>query len=231
MKKLLIILGIVVVIGIAAYYLYPRPNIGSSTIGNMAPTSTSQGMGAPILINNFSFNDNGNGNLGGEFTNASTGIKIDVSASNPYQSQNEAIDVYVNGKKITQQGQLAGIAFSALGFSSNNNYFVFRTRAISGAYRYDYSIEAINLTTDKISSVNIQVQSDQYASSGIEFWDVSPYVDSYSWGGSSTLDVVSYLLGTYYDGARTLNYYRVSPEETWSYNLATGSSTLIQTTP
>jgi hypothetical protein len=231
MKKILVVVCIVIVTVAAAYYLYPRPKIESSATNNGTSTSTSQTVQQPILINNFSFNDNENGNLGGEFSNASTGVKIDVSASNPYQSQNEAIDVYINGKKITQQGQLAGMAFSALGFSPDNNYFVFRTRAISGAYRYGYNVYAVNLMTDKILSIAIKVQSDQYASSGIEFWDVYPYAGSYSWSGSSTLDVVSYLLGTYYNEARTLNYYRVSPEETWSYDLTTGSSTLIQTTP
>ena len=230
MKKILLILGFVVVVAAAAYYLYPRSNASPVATNNGNATSTTQSMG-PIIINNFSFNDNASDNVGGEFRNASTGVKIDVSASNPSQSQNETIDVYVNGKKVSKPAQLGGIAFSSLGFSPDNNYFVFRTRAISGAYRYDYSVDVLNLITNQISGIGIKVQSNQYASSGIEFWDVSPYVDSYAWSGSSTLDITSYLLGTYYDDARTLAYYRVSPKETWEYDLATGSSTLIQTTP
>jgi hypothetical protein len=244
MKKILLIGGVAAIVVAAAYYLYPQQQTTTSpgTIsGNSAPTSSTA-----ILLPNFSFTATDNDGSG-KATNANN-TTISFRGSPPYDAQNEAFSVFAGNKQIGPTGAEGGTIVSRLGFSPDGNYFAVRVLGVSGAYRYDTHIGIVDLLNNKYKYIEPKVQAPQYASSGIEFWDLSPYVSFYKWSGSSTLDTTSYLLGTKYDQTEvpvnqpvngiqptvnrgTITYYRVSPIEVWRYDLSTGSSTLIQTTP
>lgn len=151
----------------------------------------------------------------------------------------QTTNVFVNGKKV---GRTGGDFIMVTGFSPNGRYFAFRMTQTIGLI--DTVVSIIDLpatattTTPQVSfwlggpSVTPKVNSRPYPTDQFPGSTLYPYIGTVSWEKDNTLDVSSYYLFRYYNNAsHTMTYYRASPEETWRYDLTTGSSTLIQATP
>jgi hypothetical protein len=222
MKNPLLILLMVVVV-VAAYFLFSqlsqKSNISSSdSISTTAPN--------PILVKIVPFEEGINQIA--SLKNASTGVVVSFKYI-PFNAPNSSADVYVNNLKA---GNISGVGISMPSFSPNNNYFALRSAGILGADTYTFYINVVNLTNRTILNFKPKIQSSPYLSSQYKTSFLDPYIDSYSWDGTNDIDISSYYLWPdYSDASHTIQYYRVSPEETWRYDLITGSSTLIATTP
>lgn len=217
---------VVFVLGVGAWIVVSQNHkpVGST---NSTPTSSSATQVLPVsVVPNFS-----RGSAPQYLTpikNASTGVTVSFK---PLQTDapNSAARIYIGQKQI---GQIGGVDISADGFSPNNNYLAMTWIGVSGADRRDYGVNVIDLQKDVVISLSPKIQAAPYTSSQYKSIDLDLYIDSIAWSGDHSLDISSYYLWPdFNDASQTIAYYRVSPEETWRYDLATGSSTLISTIP
>jgi hypothetical protein len=215
MKKIILGLVVLVVVIFIAIYFYPKSEPIQTTTQNSTSTASEASSTNVIhdLINVAGFTDRPSFPI----VNTTTKDAISIQDSG-LGGQNPDYYIYVNQKKV---GEIGGYQ-SMPSFSPDNNHF-----AILDAYDegcagncFGFNIPVINLLNDTMITLEPQPAPHD------------EYIESYSWDGDNAIDVTSYEI-TYSGGSLTTNpdYYRVSPKEVWRYDLTTGSSTLISSTP
>lgn len=221
-KPLTLIIVIAVILIGAVFFTYSfRQNMTNRT-PTMATSSTLQSVvvyaGAQDLDS-----------LPQPYVDSSTQTTILFKGDDAQAYRTLGADVYVNGKKV---GTVSGLWFWPIGFSQDGKYFAVRIADHAGLANIVSYIYVINLnaTTSPISLIKPKVQSSPYTSvTQSNFLNV--FIASATWGSGDNLDVVSYDLSSAEPGpTTTIYYYQASPEETWQYDLITGSSTLISIT-
>jgi len=150
-------------------------------------------------------------------TNTATGDIISTRDSG-VAAQNPSSYIFVNQKQV---GEIWGYSSSA-SFSPDNKYFAVLETMDEGCAGncFSFNVPIINLTNNTM--LTIQPQPAPH----------DEFIESYTWDGDNAIDVTSYYI-SYSGGSLTTNpdYYRISPKQVWRYNVTTGSSTLISTTP
>ena len=204
-----------------------------------APTTTASSSPAPLptleVVDRFT---GGTWSFLGttQYVDTSTRTEVSFVEDNGQAYRISAADIVVGGKQI---GSIAGDWLRPMGFSPDGKYFAFGLYYYLGCCDIHSNIDVVSLST---TPMNIQsflpfIQSAPYPSGGWQPPDMynnpellDKYIASGSWGDSGdSLDAISYYLWSGPSTTTGPTYYRVSPEETWRYDLTTESSTLIQT--
>jgi hypothetical protein len=225
MKKTLLLFLIVVILGAAIYYLYPKAQPAPIISPNSTSTVMSPSSSIPHTPVDM-FGDYQSNSFFDSFINTSTKATIsfsEVPSSGAGGSGNSSVNVYLNKKNIGQVE--VGPAEAQFGFSPDNKYFTWRNQLDGGGGSFNYEIDVINLATEKIITINQPVVS--FSDPNIDATEsVSGLMESYVWNGGA-INVIFYFVGTEADG----KYYRLSPKQIWRYDLMNGGYTLFQTLP
>lgn len=167
------------------------------------------------------------------FTSTSSNEVVSMQIAKGPQSINPTVDVLVNGKLAEAayptgepSEPVVGMAIAMSTFSPNNKYFAFRSRVDQGAGSYSHEMYVVDLSRSRVFSLHLPVVKEADTANHGKYQTIDSFVQSYAWGSSNDIQVVMYAVGSNQTGA-----YRITPTETWDYNLTTGSSTLINATP
>lgn len=230
MKKIVLVV-VVIAIGVAAYFVFthapvPMQNAPATNVTSSS-TATAGNQQNPIPVLPKFTTGKAPEDLS-SVKNASTGVVVSFKFI-PTDAPNSGAGVYVGKQKI---GEIGGFDISMIGFSPDNNYFALEWKGVSGADRKSYGVNVADIKNKKMIRLKTSIQSPPYANAQYKDIDLDSYIDSVVWSSDHALDIRSYYLWPdFNDASQTIAYYRVSPEETWQYDLATGSSTLINTIP
>lgn len=217
MRKIILGLIIIIVIVAVAIYLYPRANTIPTVTSVPAQTSTAPNPSSTppihVPINTVNFGNN----VRFPITNTTTQEVISIQDTG-VAAQNPSSYIYANLKKV---GEISGYS-SMASFSPDNSHFAVLQTTDEGCAGdcFGFSISVVDL----INGTMITLEPQPYPH--------DEYIESYVWDSNNAMDVTSYEIA-YSGGSRTTNpdYYRVSPKDVWRYDLTTGSSTLISSTP
>jgi len=235
-KKILILVIVivaVVIVGVVFYIViqgsrFAHLSVVSAPVATSTVESTSTFVATQFPIDIF----NGGQELGNSFkaSYVDTSTKASVSfegVSGGYRTQ--LINVYANGKKV---GQASGSEIIVVGFSPTGKFFAFKTieNVVPSTVYSDIQVVDLSTSTYNVKSIIAKVSSTPYSSDQYKPVFLSKYIETASWAKNDNLNVISYYLWPNMNDNKIL-YYRVSPAETWSYNLATGNSTLVSMVP
>jgi hypothetical protein len=182
--------------------IVPDPMVATSTQKNAAIRVPVDVWGEGERLGDMSVSTFENKNTGDEvsFRNAPGGNRTFLS------------DILVNGQKI---GQVSGQNVWVVGFSPDGKYFAFKTLQVSGAFHTYLHLVALKEKT--LSMVQLPRTSQDYTGPRDNpRRDIVPFASSYSWNSDNTAKIEFYFI-SYFDDEK---YYRVSPIETWRYDLS-----------
>lgn len=195
-----------------------------------APATTSPVLPS-VFLGKFTFSDFFKGEAKGfpdiSFISTSTGNTLtfgyplnDVA----HQNVNAGFQVYVNKTKI---GEIGGEITSVIGFSPNGRHFAVQTSFNNGCAGTCQSFQLYII--DVVSKTIVAVKWPRKVTHVVSAYDADPtvFADTQHWDDTGNLLFTFYSVDHYKDG----NFYRSSPKEVWSYNVATGDATLMQTLP
>jgi hypothetical protein len=197
---------ILVLVGVAVYIsLKPRLQISSNVTPTSSSTSTAGASSTiRVLVSTSGLLEE---KVSFPIKNAATGDVIS-SANATTTAQNPNSSISLNKKKIGEVTEYSSMA----SFSPNNKYFAVLQTLNEGCAGgcLGFYIFVVNLRSGAAQTLQPQPASHD------------EFVESYTWDGDDVLDVVSYPVS---------GSYRTSPKQLWRYDLTTGSSILLSTTP
>jgi flagellar basal body-associated protein FliL len=234
-KKIIIILLLtVIIVTCLGYYLFIRNTSKNeanppSTVNTVSTSPSATTIRAPFKISDLFENEVRLTPF--KSTNPVTGDVITIQiANNQVQERISTYDVYVN-KKLA--GEFGGQSILSPSFSNDDKYFTFRVISACGATCYDTNIIVINIANAKLSTINTPQKEKDYEGEKSHIgYEINPIIESFVWGVGNKLNINFFFLAlSYGETSKTVDYYRVSSKEVWSYDLTNSSYTLVQTIP
>ena len=224
---------IVIVVSFAIYYSFHRASVNDlshmSQSGSVIAVS-SMPIHAPFSFGNFFQGEVALYN-GQKFIDTNTQNAVSFQTSSGPQGVNPTFDVLVNGKPARSADPagkptdgVGGFGIAMATFSSDGKYFAFRARNDEGCAGGCQELTLYVVNISKLQTYSVDLPFSQINKDPGE--DIFHFIESYSWGANNDALVTAYVVGNAATGL-----YRISPKETFDYNLTTGSSTLISETP
>jgi len=229
-KKILIILCSVVIISTTIYYLVIKNSKKESDrIANSNTSDVKSGTETRILFEFKKFFNNES-----SFTQltdyVSPSKKVVVSFGPPskdeaHKTRNSGLSVFIDKNKV---GEVSGQGVSVFGFSSDEKYFVSRSRAVSGCAGncQNFYLNVINIIDRNIVNINIPPINTYIDKE--KFSDTTVYPEKVYWNQNGNLEIIAYTVGLEKD---TGKLYIISPKEIWDYDLTSNSYTFVKTLP
>ncbi len=228
-KNFIIIIAIIVIIACGLFFYlksHKQPEELSALISTSSNTGVQIATSSDIheLIDIWAGGQNLRAISPAIYTNTSTKTTISFQYV-PGGNETFLSEVYVNDRDA---GQTSGQDVEVIGFSPDGKYFGFRTIQGVGCCSSDMLLNVVNTTSSTGTIISIRPpreEGDYIGTKEIPNQAVSSIIESASWNNDDSLSVIFYCGGYSSDN----EYYRISPNEIWRYDLATKKYTLIQT--
>lgn len=228
-KQIIIAVGIVLLV-IAGYFVITHYSLKApSDIGvNAGTQKTEEKIKIPydaMQIFNAGARSLSTGDV--EYKNKSNGavVTFHLLTGKDHQFTVPDAQVLVNGKAA---GGFGGKYVSGGSFSPDNKYFAFRTTTVCGANCNSYNLYLVDLDSAKISQVKNPRTNKEFIGDASQyvFHEAEPFIESYSWDASHTLNYIFYFIGVEPSTGAT---YRISQKEEWRYDGQTNKSIFVRT--